>query len=199
VDLPRSSLFDSWLVHGTNFLVADNPRPPESERPPQADIVLTNKPHITLFMRYADCVPIVYYDPAKRAVGLAHAGWRGTTQRVAAKAVQAMQQSFGTRPNDLIVGIGPSICREHYEVGRDVVEEMFASFGNVTKSLVHKTKNETTHLDLVAANKFILEECGVNQIEVSGLCTAANPDDWFSHRASGGKTGRFGALIGLSS
>lgn len=198
VNRPRNSLFDSWLVHGTHALVAEAPRPPEWERPPQADIVVTNKPHVTLFMRYADCVPIVLYDPVKRAIGLAHAGWRGTLQNVAARAVDIMSEHFGSQPEDLVASLGPAICVDHYEVGPEVAAEVTKTFG-ANADRVLRRSSPSIKFDLVGANRLALEHVGVLQVEVSDSCTFSNTDDWFSHRASGGTTGRFGALIALNS
>ncbi|MCL5428674.1 MAG: peptidoglycan editing factor PgeF [Chloroflexi bacterium] len=194
--LPRNSLFDSWLVHGTHVLIATAPRPPEWARPPQADIVMTNRPEVTLFMRFADCVPMVYFDPVKKAVALAHAGWRGTLQGVALNALEAMKANYNSRAEDLLVGIGPAISVEKYEVGPDVAAEVRKIFGYETENLLPRT-NGQFHFDLVGVNRRMLEQAGVKQIELSNLCTATDTNDWFSHRASGGKTGRFGALIAL--
>lgn len=196
VERPRNSLFDSWLVHGTQALVAGAPRPPEWERPPQADIILTNKPEVSLFMRYADCVPIVFFDPVKKALALAHAGWRGTLLRVAAKTVEQMAEHYGSHAEDLLVGIGPAISVGQYEVGPEVVADVRAAFGIAADPLL-PAMNAKPHFDLAAANRLVLEEAGVRDIEMAGLCTATDTQDWFSHRASGGKTGRFGALIAL--
>ncbi len=197
VDRPRNSLFDSWLVHGTQALVAEAPRPPDQAKPPQADIVLTNKPGVTLFMRYADCTPVLLVDPERRAVALAHAGWRGTVQRVAARAVEAMQAHYGSQPGDLLAGIGPAISARHYPIGPEVVAEVQAVFGEQAAGLLPRY-GEHTHFDLAAANQLVLQQAGVGQIEQAGLCTYADPHDWFSHRASGGQTGRFGALLALA-
>ncbi len=196
VGRPRYSIFDSWLVHGTHVLVANGPRPVEWAKPPQADIIITNKPEVTLFMRYADCVPIILYDPLKQAVGLAHAGWRGTVEKVAAKTIAAMQAEYSSRSEDLIACIGPAICTERYEVGEDVIAKAQAAFGEDAKALLPRS-NGSVHFDLVGANRLILEQAGINNIEISGLCTAADTENWFSHRASGGRAGRFGALIAL--
>jgi YfiH family protein len=196
VNRPRSSIFDSWLVHGDHALVADAPRPPEMQRPPQADIILTDKPEISLFMRYADCVPLLFYDPRQRAVALAHAGWKGTVLQVGAKAVAAMAEAYGSRPGDLIACIGPSISAEHYEIGPEVVDEVRTAYGADAEGLLPAI-NGSTHLDLWAANRLTLEQAGVGQIEVAAQCTFAQNEDWFSHRASGGHTGRFGVLLAL--
>ncbi len=197
VGRPRSSLFDSWLVHGTQTLVAADPRPPDWERPPQADIIMTNKPHVTLFMRYADCVPLIFVDPVRGAIALAHAGWRGTLQRVAARTVEQMSDHYGSQPGDLLVGIGPAISAKNYEVGPEVVAEVQATFGDNSDSLIREIDG-TPHLDLAAANRLVLQDAGVGAIEDSALCTFDNQQDWFSHRGSGGKTGRFGALLALA-
>jgi hypothetical protein len=195
MDRPLASLFDSWLVHGSGALVAGGPRLAEWGKPPQGDIILTNKPNVTLFMRYADCVPLIYVDPVKKALALAHAGWRGALLRVAAKAVDAMRQHYGSRPEDLLVGIGPAISVKNYEVGTEVVTEVQAAFGEGGDLLPRY--GESTHFDLVAANRRLLEEAGVRNIEDAELCTFENQQDWFSHRGSGGKTGRFGVLLAL--
>jgi YfiH family protein len=194
---PRSSMFDSWLVHGAQALVAGAPRPPEWGRPPQGDIILTNKPEVSLFMRYADCVPLVYVDPVKKALGLAHAGWRGTLLRVAGKAVEEMQRHYGSRPEDLLVGIGPAISVDHYEVGPGVVSAVQDAFASRATALLPEFDGKP-HFDLVAANRLVLADAGVRMIEQADLCTYSNPSDWFSHRASAGKTGRFGALLALA-
>lgn len=193
---PRNTLFDSWLVHGTKALVAEAPRPREWERPPQADIVMTNKPGVSLFMRFADCVPLVFFDPVNKAIALAHAGWRGTLLGVAGSAVEAMRTNYTTQPEDLMVGIGPAISVDKYEVGPDVVTEVQRIFGSGAEALLPKY-NGHHHFDLIGANNAILENAGVAHIELSNICTATETEDWFSHRASGGKTGRFGALIAL--
>jgi YfiH family protein len=191
------SLSDSWLVHGTGVVVYDTPRTPEQTPPPQADIVLTDKPEVTLYMRCADCVPIIYFDPVNKAVGLAHAGWLGTVKQTAGAAVEAMQARYGTKPEDLLTVIGPSIGPERYEVGLEVVQAVQQAFGDDSGDLLPRY-GQSTHFDLWAANRLTLERAGVRHIEVAGMCTSAQNDLWYSHRGENGKTGRFGALIGLN-
>lgn len=190
------SMFDSWLVHGTDVQVASAPRPADWARPPKADIIITDQPEVTLFMRYADCVPLLLYDPQQRAAALAHAGWRGTVTHVPAVAVAALGQHFGSRPQDLIAAIGPAISVEHYEVGDEVVQQVQGAFATRADELL-PAFGKSIHFDLVAANRMVLEQAGVHKIETANLCTVSNPQDWFSHRGSGGRTGRFGALITL--
>jgi len=174
LDRPGSSIFDVWQVHSANVVVADGPR---NDRPhTKGDIILTDDPGVTLLMRFADCVPILLYDPRRRAIGIAHAGWLGTVRRAAEFAVQAMVQTFKSDPADILAG---------------------ASFGrDASRHLDHR--NGKTYLDLWSANRALLQEQGVVQIEVAQICTACHINDWYSHRSEGGKTGRFGAAIALS-
>jgi hypothetical protein len=189
------SIFDVWQVHSADVVIANAPRsfsPPEFK----ADGIITDNPEVTLFMRFADCTPILLYDPVKRAVGIAHAGWMGTVKHVASATVEAMRVTFGTHPSDIIAGIGPSIGADHYPIGADVAARVREAFHQDSHKLLNQ-RDGFVFFDLWEANKISLARTGVQQIEISGLCTACHPEDWYSHRAQGGKTGRFGAIIGL--
>jgi YfiH family protein len=189
------SMYDVWQVHGTNVVCADLPRPASTPHI-KADAVLTDKPGVTLFMRFADCVPIFLYDPVKHIVGLVHSGWRGTIKKVAAVAIHTMVSNFGSIPGDILAGFGPSICIDHYEIGLDVVHQVRGVFGSLGNQFLFK-KNRTFKLDLGTANEYILRQGGIQHIENPGICTACDLENWFSHRGENGKTGRFGVLIGL--
>ncbi len=189
------SVADLWQVHSADVVVADTPRDLNVDAV-KADVIITDRPDITLFLRFADCVPVLLYDPVRRAVGLVHAGWRGTLQRAAAAAVQALSARYGSRPADLVAGIGPSIGPCHYEVGPEVAAQTRAVFDGRAEGLLRAVAGRT-HLDLWAANAEVLRAAGVEQIETGGVCTACRTDDFFSHRGEHGQTGRFGALIGL--
>lgn len=195
VDLPPESVADLWLVHSADVVVADAPRD-LSQDAARADVIVTDRPDVTLFLRFADCVPVLLYDPARRAAGLVHAGWRGSLLRASAAAVRAMTERYGSRPQDLIAGIGPSIGPCHYEVGPEVAAQTRAVFNGCSPDLLVDVGGRT-HLDLWAANAAALREAGVEQIEIGGVCTACRTDDFFSHRGERGQTGRFGALIAL--
>lgn len=190
-----SSLFDVWQVHSAEAVFAQAPRPPEAEHA-KADIIFTDRREVTLYMRFADCVPILLHDPVKKVVGLAHAGWLGTVRGAASAAVRGMRERYGSEPRDIQAAIGPSIGVDHYEVGQDVIEQLEHVFGSEAQALIDE-RNHRTYLDLWAANRLQLQQAGVSQIEVAGICTACHLDDWYSHRAEKGKTGRFGALIAL--
>lgn len=195
LDRDPYSIYDVWQVHGVHVTIAEAPRPPEIPHP-QADAILTDKPGVTLLMRFADCVPVLLHDPVRKVVGIAHAGWMGTVRGAARAAVEAMQTRFGSRPNDIQAAIGPSIGPDHYRIGPDVVAQVRQAFGVDAPDLL-EVRDGSTYFDLWTANRLVLEGAGVEQVEVAGLCTACHTDDWFSHRAERGRTGRFGAIIAL--
>ncbi|MBE0670299.1 MAG: peptidoglycan editing factor PgeF [Anaerolineales bacterium] len=191
-----ASIHDVWLVHGTDIVYADAPRPLD-KHPERADIILTDNPEVSLFMRFADCVPLLFHDPKKHVIGISHAGWMGTVKGVATTTIEAMQTRYGCKPEDVQAGIGPSIGVDHYEVGEDVVSQFREKYGRDAERILQE-RNGSHYLDLWAANLIQLQNAGVEQVQVSGVCTACHLDDWFSHRAEKGKTGRFGALMALA-
>ena len=191
-----ASIHDVWLVHGTDIVYADAPRPLEQPSA-KADILFTDNPAVSLYMRFGDCVPILFHDPKKKVIGIAHAGWLGTLRGVAQAAVDGMRSHYGCKPEDIVAGIGPSIGVDHYEVGADVITQFQEKYSEDADQIL-QIRNGSTYLDLWAANAIQLQKAAVEQIQVSSLCTACNLDDWFSHRAEQGKTGRFGAIIALA-
>jgi len=194
---PVESIYDVWQVHSADVKIADAPRPLDQPHE-KADAIVTNRADVTLFMRFGDCVPILLYDPMQRVVALAHAGWLGTVGNVVGETVNQMQARFGCKPADVLAGIGPSICPDHYEVGADVVARVQSVFG-AEASAVLIERDGKTWFDLWQANALLLSWAGLHShhIQISGVCTAGNLDDWYSHRGEYGKTGRFGALLAL--
>jgi YfiH family protein len=162
---------------------------------PATDALITDTPGVALLLRFADCVPVLFYDPVRRAVGLAHAGWRGVAAGVALATVQAMAAAFGSRPEDVWAGIGPAIGPQHYSVGAEVVEAIRAVLPQDAQAATYCDGRWT--MDLPAALEAQLRAVGVTQVAQSGLCTASRVDEWYSHRAEEGRTGRFGVLVML--
>jgi hypothetical protein len=191
-----ASLHDVWLVHGVDVVHASAPRPLDALAQ-KADILFTDNPEVSLFMRFADCVPLLFHDPKKGVIGIAHAGWMGTVKGVAEVSVNAMRERYGSNPGDIVAGIGPSIGADHYEVGEEVAVQFREKFGAESEKII-QIRDGQIYLDLWTANALQLQKAGIEQIQVSGLCTACHLDDWYSHRAEKGKTGRFGALVALA-
>ena len=155
-----------------------------------SDGLVTDTPGVGLLLRFADCQPILLYDPAHHALGLVHAGWRGVAQGIARRAVEAMTQAFGTRPADLLAGLGPAIGPCHYTVGDRVAAAMGYVLPDWSGALTALGEGQW-RLDLSAANAQQLAAEGVRQIEAAELCTACYHHEFFSHRAGNGLTGRF--------
>lgn len=163
------------------------------------DGLITNEPGVTLATFYADCVPLFFVDPVHRAIGLSHSGWKGTVGRMGKQTILAMQEAFGTKPQDLVCAIGPSICQDCYEISEDVAQEFYREFLEHGDSILEAKENGKYQLDLWKVNAIILEEAGVlpQNIAVTNICTCCNPDLLFSHRASRGKRGNLGAFLCL--
>lgn len=160
------------------------------------DGLVTDQPGLILTMNFGDCVPLLFHDPVRKVVGLAHAGWRGTVQNVAGAMVRTMVSHFHCRPRDIIALIGPSIGPCCYEVGPDVRQAAAAAFSD-SETLFSNRNGERAHFDLWAANHRQLVEAGAGTVMNAGLCTACRTDEFFSHRAEKGRTGRFGVFVGL--
>jgi hypothetical protein len=161
------------------------------------DAMVTNVPDICLMIQVADCVPILFYDPVKKVIAAAHAGWRGTVLKIARNTVNIMVKKYKSDPDNIYAGIGPSIGPCCYQVGHEVVHEVTRDLKN-EKGLI-KIRNDLSYFDLWEANKRQIIEAGVpgSNIEVSGICTKDDCDTFFSSRAMNGMTGRFGAGIML--
>jgi YfiH family protein len=167
----------------------------------QGDAMITADAGVYLSMRFADCAPILLHDPVRRAVGLAHAGWRGTVKNVAGAVVGAMVDSLGCSPRNITAVIGPAIGPCCYQVGEDVIQAVEAIFPQRTafdkdSQLFSRRNGRRAYFDMWEANRRQLKTAGVGRLVVSGLCTACHTDHFFSHRAERGKTGRFGVVIG---
>lgn len=165
------------------------------------DGLLTDEPGLVLATFYADCVPLYFVDTRRRAVALAHSGWRGTVARMGRCVVDKMREVYGTAPEDLVAAVGPSICQDCYEVGEDVAGEFareFQASGQADEILLSKGGGKY-QLDLWRANEIVLREAGIpaGQIQVTDVCTCHNSEYLFSHRASQGKRGNLGAFLGL--
>ena len=162
--------------------------------------MITNVPGICLVTFYADCVPLYFVDPVKKAIGLSHSGWRGTVGKMGKVTVELMQKTYGSDPKDILAAIGPSICQDCYEVSEDVIQEFRKSFDEeYWPELFYKKENGKYQLNLWRANELIFKEAGIveEHIAVTHVCTHCNPDILFSHRTTGDKRGNVSAFLAL--
>lgn len=198
IPLAKARLLFPNQVHGKRVLKVDAQT--ASSECKNTDALITQTPGLGITVLSADCTPLLFFDPVTRAVGAAHAGWRGTVQGIAQHTVRAMQEHFGSRSEDLYVGIAPCISPARYEVGGEVivrVREVFPEWAD--RLLLPHSNSQKAYLDLRAANQLQLEAIGVlpSRIEVADLCTFEEETLFFSARRQGIQSGRFGAGICL--
>lgn len=199
----NDSLVHAHLVHGSDAALVTSSDYGAYVGP--VDALLTNEPGCGLTMNFADCAPVILYDPANKAIGLGHSGWQGAVKDLPGSMVRAMQHAYGSDPAGLVAGIGPCIGPCCYEVGEPVISAVQEGFARGETLLVAtptdrrtEESNNRPHFDLPEANRRRLEAAGVRHIEPSGLCTACRTDLFYSHRAENGQTGRFGAILILN-
>lgn len=162
------------------------------------DALVTNEKGVTLVTYYADCTPLFFVDTKKKAIGLAHAGWRGTVQKIGAEVIKTMTENYETDPADLVCAIGPAISVCCYEVDKSCADNFYALKLDDSKFVFPKSGGKFM-VDLLEANRQILLSCGVKEenITVSDLCTRCNSDLLWSHRATAGKRGTMSAFMAL--
>ncbi|HEX2906748.1 MAG TPA: peptidoglycan editing factor PgeF [Phototrophicaceae bacterium] len=185
-----------WQVHSADIVLVNGPVP-NRRWLALADGMVTDCPDTPLAMRFADCTPLLFYDPVQGVIGMAHAGWRGTVQGVGANTIRTMAQAYGCKPANIQAGIGPSIGPRRFQVGEEVVAAVQSYLGTAPGLIRRDPDDGSAYLDLWEANRRDLQRAGVEQIEIAGICTAERTDEFFSHRAEKGRTGRFGAVLSL--
>ncbi len=165
--------------------------------PEPCDGLITNQPRIALTTQYADCVPIFYTDTKNQAIGMSHAGWKGTVKGIAGITVEEMSKHFGSKPEDILVGIAPSIKQCCFEVDADVANAFTQAYTWAAEFMV--PKENKFNINLQAVNAKILTESGVpvQNIEISQYCTKCRADLFFSHRRDGNNRGAMAAFMGL--
>lgn len=166
----------------------------------ETDGMVTNVPGICLVTFYADCVPLYFVDPVKKAIGMSHSGWRGTVGKIGKVTIEKMTEVYGSNPEDLVVAIGPSICQDCYEVSEDVIKQFKANFAEgIWPELFYQKDNGKYQLNLWKANEHVFLEAGVKKenIAVTNVCTHCNPDILFSHRTTGNMRGNLSAFLAL--
>lgn len=175
------------------------------------DGMVTDVPGICLVTFFADCAPLYFVDPIKKAVGLSHSGWRGTAGKIGKATVERMKEEYGSKPEDILAAVGPSICRDCYEVSGDVIERFQEVFDkSLWGKLFYEAEHSAAHdfcgmkerkyqLNLWEANKQIFLEAGIKEehIAVTNLCTRCNSKLLFSHRAAGNERGNLSAFLAL--
>lgn len=173
-------------IHSDKVLKADHPGAIG-----EGDALISNQPGVTLSVRTADCLPVLMADIGNRAIAAVHAGWRGTLLEIVPRTVQAMAEQFGTRPDDLVIAVGPGIGACCFEVGPEVAIQFSALFPE-RGDLEQRTK-----VDLLETNVRLLgrNDGRMRQIATSGLCSCCRPDLFHSYRRDREEAGRMVSVI----
>ncbi len=164
---------------------------------PPCDGIITDDPTVTLVTSHADCGAYFFYDPVHRAIGMAHAGWKGTLLRIGAEMARRMAEEFDTDPSDIIAATGPCICRDCFEVDADLGEKFQSEFGYSGISRPGRQGKAYVDLELAAAVQFVEAGIRPESITLMNACTYENRQHFFSHRRDKGITGSMAAYIKL--
>lgn len=201
--IDASTLVTAHQVHGNQVGVVSAEKAGTGSAPGSGlfgkfDSLVTGDPKVAVMMTHADCLAVILCDPQTRAVGVVHAGWRGTVTNVSGAAVRTMVQSFGSGPEEILAFIGPGICFQCYSVGDEVIDAWNKSMPSSGDSAVSRT-NGQWRFDLAQANYLQLRTAGLRDdaIERSDTCTQCSGQSWFSHRGQGPNTGRFASIISV--
>lgn len=181
LDLEEESIYMASQVHGRDIGIIKDQDSKDIKKE-KLDGLITNKPGIALVTYHADCVPLYFYDPEKKVIGLAHAGWKGSLNNIAGAMIDVFKEEYGSEAKDIVAVIGPSIGQAHYEIGPDV-EGLFRSKHKDADDLI-LLKNKRTYLDLWKTNKSNLIQGGIREENIisTEFCTASNLDILYSYR-----------------
>ena len=198
IGVEADSMTFTHQTHTTNVAVVKEED--KGGRFMETDGMITNVPGLCLVTFYADCVPLYFVDPVKKAIGMSHSGWRGTVGKMGKVTVEKMVETYGSNPVDIVAAIGPSICQDCYEVSEDVIEEFRKNFDEkLWDDIFYQKENGKYQLNLWRANEEVFLEAGIKKehIAVTNICTHCNPDILFSHRTSGFNRGNLSAFLAL--
>lgn len=193
--IPHQTHQDNVLCIDRKFLLSTDSD--KIERLYGVDALITDLKNVSITVTTADCVPILLYDRKKKVAAAVHAGWKGTQKQILRKTLKTMVTLYCSNPHDIIAGIGPSISKEAFEVGEEVVQSFSEAFFPMENILVRDCNSRKAHIDLWEANRWQLIDEGVSpdNIEIARICTFHNSDFCFSARKLGVKCGRMLAGI----
>lgn len=196
------NLVFSKQVHRDNVRVctsADRGKGLYRPRGYETDGLVTDVPSLPLVIFSADCIPVLLYDPVRRAVGACHCGWRGTALGIAKKTADTMAQVYGSSPGDILAAIGPGISQCCFETHADVPEAMVQALGAQADPFIQTLPNGKYRVDLKGINRYWLEKAGLSSehISVTDQCTCCQPEKFWTHRLVGQERGSMAAVIQL--
>jgi len=186
------------LVHGHHIEVITEQSPKGfSYKFPTTDGLVTNVAHVPLFIPVADCAAVAFFDPQQRVIGMVQSGWKGRVHCIISALVETMQTVYGSNPTNILVGVSPCLGPCCYEVREDFIRTLTEAFSTKAQDFLLPQVDDTIHFDMWAALRWQLEVCGIKHVEGPTICTACQVDEFYSHRAEHGRTGRFAGVIVL--
>ena len=189
LNIPYENLLSPSQTHTSNVQSASI----KQKAYPETDGLITASDDIAIFLNFADCTPLVFYDEVKNIGAVSHAGWRGTAGNIATKTINKMIEDFGCNPKNISAAIGAAISMCCYNVGEEVFEKLKATVSDF--SGLYEERNGEIFVDLKGINARQIEECGVNKIDIAPYCTCCNNDLFFSYRKENATTNRHSAVL----
>ena len=197
IELPVENIYMPHQTHQDKIVSIDHAfleldKSLQQQQLEGVDALVTNLPNVCVAVSTADCVPVLIYAPDQKVVAAIHAGWRGTVLRIAQQTIALLVRAYGCDPKQMVAGIGPSISQKAFEVGEEVVAAFADAGFPMERILCWNPKTGKGHIDLWEANRLQLLEAGLSSehVEISGICTYANCEDYFSARRLGIRSGR---------
>lgn len=204
LDIEYKNLVNTMQNHTDNIKIVKNKvnnDEPDFNIYQETDGLITNCKDIALSTINADCILLIFYDPVKKVIANVHSGWRGTIKRISIKTVEKMKKEFGSKPEDIICCMSPSICKKHFEVDEDVYNLFKNEFNEINEyDKVYEKKNDKWLIDTILINRLMLKRAGLKEENIidSGICSVCNKDLIHSYRAHGKDAGRATLIISMS-
>lgn len=192
LNIPRGNLLTPSQTHTSNVVQATS----NTKEYPDTDGLIVSTDDIAIFLNFADCTPLIFYDEVKNVGAVSHAGWRGTAGNIATKTLQKMCTDFGCNPKNISVAIGPAISLCCYNVGEEVYSQLKSTVNDF--SGLSEIRNNEIFVDLKGVNARQIQEFGVENIDIAPYCTCCNNDLFFSYRKEYATTNRHSAVLKLS-
>lgn len=190
-------------THTTNVMVVSGEMRGQGVIKPRevkdVDAMITNEKNVALVTSHADCVPVYLYDPVKEAIGMTHAGWRGTVGEIAGNTVRKMRDEYGCDPSDMYAMVGPCISQKRFECDRNVIDAIDAMTVDAKEMYYYNEERGKYHASLAGINRIVLMDAGIDKrhIDMNDVCTYDNEKLYFSHRRQGPARGSQAAMLQL--
>jgi YfiH family protein len=200
LSIAAERVVQAQLVHDSHIEVVTKQTPLDAfYKFPTTDGLVTNLRNRALFIPVADCAAIAFFDPFRQVIGMAHAGWKGVLHRIAERMIETMHTVYGCHASDILVAVSPAIGPCCYQVREDLIATFTQAFPQDASRFFVPQPDDTIHLDLWAALRWQLLAAGIvpSHLEIAEVCTACHTEEFYSHRAEQGKTGRFASVIVL--